>query len=132
LKFLQDFWAHEVPRHPEQEALVLAHIQAHPGILLSELLATYPTLPVDIIWTLLGTRRAFTDLSATLLMSHERVTLSAEISQVPKIYQRDSVALMAPLPDAPLAWDGRLWRIEEWGERVQLRPEVGEILARYH
>ena len=33
------------------------------------------------------------------------------------------------MPEAPLAWDGRLWRIEGWGEVVQLRPEVGEPLA---
>src|SRR5256885_1025413 len=32
LKFLQDFWAHEVPPYPELEARALAHIQAHPGI----------------------------------------------------------------------------------------------------
>src|SRR5947208_2493595 len=61
LKFLQDFWAHEVPSHPEQEALALAHIQAHPGIPLNELLVLYPDLPVDIIWVLLSTCRIFTD-----------------------------------------------------------------------
>ena len=71
LKFLQDFWAHEVPPQPEQESLALTHIQAHPGIPLSELLATYPGLAVDVIWTLLSTCRVFTDLSATLLMRHE-------------------------------------------------------------
>jgi putative transposase len=125
LKFLQDFWAHEVPPNPEQETLVLAHIQAHPGIPLSELLATYPDLPVDVVWTLLSTRRAFTDLSATLLMRHEQVTLYAEETQVP---QGKSAALEAPLPSAPVAWDGRLWRIEALGEMVQLRPEVGELL----
>src|SRR5947209_10310491 len=106
-----------------------AHIQAHPGIPLSELLATYPDLAVDVVWTLLGTRRAFTDLSATLLMRHEHVTLYAQETQVPKVPQREPDALVAPLPDTPLAWDGRLWRIEGWGEMVQLRPEVGEILA---
>src|SRR3989449_1216896 len=42
LKLLQDFWAHEVPPQPEQEALALAHIKAHPGIQLSELLQVYP------------------------------------------------------------------------------------------
>src|SRR5262249_51010340 len=26
----------------------------------------------------------------------------------------------------PVAWDGRLWSIEAWGETVQLRPEIGE------
>lgn len=31
LKFLQDFWAREVPPHPDQEELVLAHIQTHPS-----------------------------------------------------------------------------------------------------
>ena len=68
LKFLQDFWAHEVPPHPEQEALALAHIQTYPGIPLAELLAIYPDLAVDVIWVLLSTRRVFTDLPATLLM----------------------------------------------------------------
>src|SRR5260221_1633670 len=111
LKFLQDFWAHEVPPNPEQEALALAHIQAHPGIPLSELLAAYPGLPVDIVWTLLTTRRAFTDLSATLLMRHEQVTLYAEETQVPSVRQGEPAALETPLPNAPLAWDGRLWRI---------------------
>ncbi len=129
LKFLQDFWAHEVPPHPEQEALALAHIQAHPGIPLSELLATYPDLAVDVVWILLGTRRAFTDLSATLLMRHEHVTLYAQETQIPKVPQGEPAALMVPLPDAPVAWDGRLWRIERWGEVVQLRPEVGEIFT---
>ena len=129
LKFLQDFWAHEVPPNVEQEALVLAHLRAHPGIALSELLATYPGLAVDVVWTLLGTRRAFTDLSATLLMRHEYVTLYAEASQVSRVPHRESAHLSAPLPDTPLAWDGRLWRIEGWGEVVQLRPEVGEIFA---
>jgi putative transposase len=129
LKFLQDFWAHEVPPHPEQEALVLAHIQAHPGIPLSELLATYPDLPVDVVWILLTTRRAFTDLSTTLLMRHEQVILYAQERQVPPLHQGKSVTLEAPLPNAPVAWDGRLWRIEGWGEMVQLRPEVGEPLT---
>jgi putative transposase len=129
LKFLQDFWAHEVPPHPEQEALALAHIQAHPGIPLAELLALYPGLAVDVIWLLLSTRRVFTNLSATLLMRHEHVTLYAEETQVPKVHEKESVRLSAPLPDAPLAWDGRLWRIEGWGEMMHLRPEVGEPLA---
>ncbi len=129
LKFLQDFWAHGVPPHPEQEALALAHIQAHPGIPLNELLALYPGLTVDIIWVLLSTCRVFTDLSATLLMRHEHVTLYAEERQVPKVHQGELARLSTPLPDAPLAWDGRLWQIEGWGEMVHLRPEVGELLA---
>src|SRR5712692_6436285 len=45
LKFLQDFWAHDVPSNAELEELALAHIKAHPDIRLSELLATYPDLP---------------------------------------------------------------------------------------
>ena len=57
LKFLQDFWAHEVPPHPELEALALAHIQAQPGIPLTELLDAYPDLPVDVVW--LPFRRAW-------------------------------------------------------------------------
>jgi putative transposase len=128
-KFLQDFWAHDVPPNPEQEALALTHIQVHPGILLSDLLATYPALPVDIIWALLATRRVFTDLSTTLLMRHEQVTLYPEEALISPAHQKEPVDLSVPLPSAPVAWDGRLWRIEALGEEVQLRPEIGEILT---
>ncbi|HYU72842.1 MAG TPA: TnsA endonuclease N-terminal domain-containing protein, partial [Ktedonobacteraceae bacterium] len=129
LKFLQNFWAHEVPPNPQQEVIALAHIKVHPGIPVSELLATYPDLPVDVLWVLLSTRRAFTDLSATLLMNHDQVTLYADEKQVPLQNLRESVALMTPLHSQPVAWDGRIWRIEAWGEMVQLRPEIGEKLS---
>lgn len=129
LKFLQDFWAYEVPTHPEQESLALAHIQAHPETALSDLLATYPELAVDIIWVLLSTGRAFTDLSATLLMRHEQVLLYAEEGQVRATPTFDSAALSTVPPEAPVAWDGRLWTIEGWGEMVHLRPELGETFA---
>ena len=62
-------------------------------------------------------------------MRHERVTLYAEEMQVPKGHQGELARLSTPLPEAPVAWDGRLWRIEGWGETVHLRPEVGEPLA---
>lgn len=129
LKFLQDFWAHEVPPQPEQEALALAHIQAHPGSSIAELLDAYPDLPVDVVWLLLSTRRVFTDLSAMLLMRHDRVALYAEESQVEASRSIPSLARDAPLPATPLAWDGRLWMIEALGEVVQLRPEIGEPLT---
>jgi predicted ATPase/DNA-binding CsgD family transcriptional regulator len=129
LKFLQDFWAHEVPPHSEQEALALAHIQAHPGIRLSELLATYPDLPVDVLWVLLSTRRMFTDLSATLLMRHDQVALYAQEMQMRSACSVSSPAVDSPPSSVPLAWDGRLWVIESLGELVQLRPEVGEPLT---
>ncbi len=103
LKFLQDFWAHEVPPHPEQEVVALAHIQAHPGIPLNELLALYPGLAVDVIWGLLSTCRVFTNLSATLLMRHEQVALYAEERQVPKVHQGELARLSTLLPDAPVA-----------------------------
>jgi putative transposase len=126
LKFLQDFWAHEVPAHPEQESLALAHIQAHPGTAVSDLLATYPELSVDIIWVLLSTGRAWTSLSTTLLMHHERVLLYAEEGQVRAAQATGPSVLSMTLPKDPVAWDGRLWTIEGWGETVHLRPELGE------
>jgi len=129
LKFLQDFWAYEVPPHPEQEALALAHIQAHPAIPLSELLATYPDLPVDVVWLLLSTRRVFTDLSATLLMRHDQVSLYADEAQVHARLSASLTEFSTLLPSAPLAWDGRLWMIERLADVVQLRPEVGEVLT---
>src|SRR5204863_782335 len=129
LKFLQDYWAHEVPPHPEQEALALAHIQAHPGSSIAELLDAYPDLPVDVVWLLLSTRRVFTDLCATLLMRHDRVALYAEESQVQSARSVPSLAPAVPLPATPLAWDGRLWLLEALGDMVQLRPEIGEPLT---
>src|SRR6266849_4173253 len=129
LKFLQDFWAHEVPPYPELEARALAHIQAHPGIPLTELLDAHPDLPVDVVWLLLSTRRVFTDLPATLLMRHDQVALYTEESQVQSARSVPSLAPPVSPPATPLVWDGRLWMIEALGNMVQLRPEVGEPLT---
>jgi len=86
-------------------------------------------LPVDVVWLLLSTLRVFTDLSATLLMRHDRVALYAEESQVEALRSIPSLGRSAPLPATPLAWDGRLWMLEALGEVVQLRPEIGEPLS---
>ncbi|GHO56243.1 hypothetical protein KSB_47180 [Ktedonobacter robiniae] len=128
-KFLQDFWAHEVPPAPKLETLALSHIKAHPGVTVDELLAIYPDLPVDVLWVLLSTCRAFTDLSRTLLTNHSDVSLYAEETQV---HARDSEEVTSDVSRSeslPLAWDGRLWRIEALGDRVQLRPEIGELVT---
>jgi len=128
LKFLQDFWADDVPPNPEQETLALAHIKAHPGIRRSELLSISPDLSVDILWTLMSQRRVLTDLSATLLMRHDQVTRYGEATAVN--LARLSSALPSDVlpPSVPLAWDGRLWQIEAMTDPVRLRPEVGEPL----
>jgi putative transposase len=129
LKFLQDFCAHDVPPNPEQEALAASHIQAHPGIALSELLATYPDLPVDVVFTLLAQRRVFTDLCAALLMHHDMVRLYAEEIQMQECHAISSATSQTSLHSQSLAWDGRLWIIEALTDVVQLRPEVGETLT---
>ena len=74
LKFLQDFWAHDVAVSPEQAALVLVHVEAHPGIRLRDLLAAHPALSVDVVWTLLAMRHVCTDLTRTPLMRHDQVS----------------------------------------------------------
>src|SRR5205085_4001312 len=129
LKFLQDFWAYEVPPNPELEALALAHIQAHSGIPLNELLATYPDLPGDVVWLLLSTRRVFTELSATLLMRHDQVSLYADEAQVRTRHSASLTEFSTLLPSTSLAWDGRLWMLDRLADVVQLRPEVGEALT---
>src|SRR5262245_38334936 len=75
LKFLQDFWAHPVVIPPEDAARVLGHVAAHPGVRLTDLLAAYPTLAVDVVWALLATRQVFADLSRAPLMRHDQVVL---------------------------------------------------------
>ncbi len=126
-KFLQNFWAHEVPPNPKLETLALSHIKAHPGVTVDELLATYPDLPVDVLWVLLSARRAFTDLSRTLLTNHSDVSLYAEEALV-HMHDSEEVTsnVVSRSESLPLAWDGRLWRIEALGDTVQLRPEIGE------
>jgi putative transposase len=125
---LQDFWAHDVPPHPEQEALALTHIKAHPGIRLSELLRVYPDLPVDIVWALISQRRVFTDLSATLLTRHEQIILYGEEAEANQARRTSEVPLDMLASVSEFAWDGRLWQIEAMTDPVQLRPEVGETL----
>src|SRR6266852_1687281 len=88
LKFLQDFWAHDVAVLPEQAALVLVHVEAHPGIRLTDLLAAHPALSLDVVWTLLATRHVFTDLTCTPLLRHDQVVL----------YGTEAAALQTPAP----------------------------------
>src|SRR5215475_7742755 len=75
LKFVQDCWAHPVVIPPEHTARVLGHVAAHPGVRLTDLLAAYPTLAVDVVWTLLATRQVFADLARAPLMPHDQVVL---------------------------------------------------------
>jgi len=129
LKFLQDFWAHDVAVSPEQAALVLVHVEAHPGIRLTDLLAAHPDLSVDVVWTLLATRHVFTDLTRAPLMRHDQVVLYGNEAAA---LQTLAPPIMAPCPQAlapPLAWDGRLWLVEAVGETVTLQPDVGQTLT---
>jgi putative transposase len=127
LKFLQDFWAHQVPIEAEQGVLVQTLVDTYPGICLTEILDAHPTLSLDVVWALLATRRLFTDLNATSLMHHDQVAL----------YRHEAEAALAPpvvvsrpqSPSPPLIWDGRLWLVESVGDLVTLRPEVGETLT---
>jgi len=129
LKFLQDFWAHDVAVLPEQAALVLVHVEAHPGIRLTDLLAAHPALSLDVVWTLLATRHVFTDLTCTPLMRHDQVVLYGTEAAA---LQTPAPPVMAPRPQGlapPLAWDGRLWLVEAVGETVTLQPDVGQTLT---
>jgi putative transposase len=128
LQFLQDFWAHHVPRDPAQEALVLAYLDAHPGSRLPDLLAAHPALAVDVVWTLIAVRGVFTDLTATSLMRHEQVVLFRhEGEATPAVIPSESVAC-SPSPAPPLLWDGRLFLADAVGDTMRLQPEVGEPL----
>lgn len=126
LKFLHDFWAHQVPIDPEQERRVLALLDTHPGLRLVEAQELYPDLSVDAVWALIATRRIFTDLTATSLMRHDQVALfrsEAEWVQASRTPASVDEPRSAPLL---LIWDHRLWQAEAHGESVTLRPDVGE------
>lgn len=118
LKFLQDFWAHHVPLDPAQEARALAHIAAHPGIRLPALLAAHPDMAVDVLWTLIATRRVFTDLTATSLMHHEQVALYGHEAEAMQALAPPESVSPPPSPSPPLVWDGRLFLVEAVGELV--------------
>ena len=92
--------AHDVAVSPEQAALVLVHVEAHPGIRLTDLLAAHPALSVDVVWTLLATRHVFTDLTRTPLMRHDQVSSSSGAHHVGIRLQ---AALSSPPRAAPAA-----------------------------
>src|SRR5947209_9575774 len=62
LKFLQDFWAHDVPTETRLEALVLESLDAYPGVSVDALVHAHSGLPVDVIWDMLSKCLIFTDL----------------------------------------------------------------------
>jgi putative transposase len=129
LKFLQDYWAHPTPIDPSQEVQILRLIEQHPGLPLPALLEVCPGVPVDVVWELLSTYRLFTDLSATPLMDHSNVFLFPSEQEMRVHDQVPAVETKASASSPPLAWDGRIWFVEEIGTLVHLRPEVGERLS---
>ena len=100
LEILQDFWAHAVAVSSRQAALVLVHVEAHPGIHLIDLLAAHPARSVDVVWTLLATRHVFTGLTRTPLMRHDQVSSSRGAHHVGIRLQG---ALSSPSRAAPAA-----------------------------
>ena len=117
LKFLQDFWAHPVVIPPEHAARVLGHVAAHPGVRLTDLLAAYPALAVDVVWALLATRQVFADLTRVPLMRHDQVVLYRDEAAARQTLAPAEMASHPPQA-LPFAWDGRLWLVEAVGETV--------------
>jgi putative transposase len=129
LKFLQDFWAHPIAVPPEHAARVLGHVEAQPGICLTDLLTAHPDLSVDIMWALIATHRVFTDLTRVSLMRHDQVVLYGTEAEA---VQALAPPVLATRPQAlapPLAWDGRLWLVETIGDTVTLQPDIGQTLT---
>ncbi len=126
MRFLQDYWAHPLTWDAEQAAHLLATMTAHPGILVADLLAVHTTVPVDLIWALLALRQCFTDFTAGSLMRQESVALYATESAAIRAL---APPVVAPAPQAPsptVIWQRRLWLLEQMGEDIILRPELGE------
>lgn len=127
-KFLQDFWAHDVPTETKLEALVLESLDVSPGVSVDELVHAHTGLPVDIIWAMLSKCLIFTDLEATLLTRHEHVFLYHHEKELAQAKARaSSVVPVRSLPSY-LIFDGRLWQAEIRDEEVILQPEVGTPL----
>lgn len=129
LKFLQDFWIHEYPVSPSQEAHILAYLATTPGISVTQILDLSPEMPVDVIWALLTKNLVFTHLSAASLMQWDRVLLYPSAEEA----ERDQHRKASQVPPLPLFtrihFDGRLWEAENQGETVLLRPEIGAALT---
>ena len=100
-------WSQRLRLSSETEALIIA-IRSSPPVRrvsgrANNITGRYPSPKMGMSIQFESDRGAFTDLSATLLMRHEHVTLYAQETQIPKVHQREPVALVAPIPDAPLA-----------------------------
>jgi putative transposase len=129
LKFLQDFWTHSFQVEAEQEAQVLASLEAYPGVSVAALLEGHPHLSVDVVWALLTRQQLFTDLAATALMDWDQVFLYRRAAEVPAAHERSSAVLQATPLASRLLWDGRLWEAEVQGATVVLRPEIGAVFS---
>lgn len=128
LKFLQDFWAHDVPAETRIEALVLESLDAYPGVSVDALVRAHSGLPVDVIWAMLSKYMIFTDLEATLLTRHEHVFLYRSLAEMEQAKARASSAVLVRSLPSSLIFDGRLWQAEIRDEKVTLQPEVGTSL----
>jgi putative transposase len=113
----------------EQEAQVLASLEACPGVSVAALLDAHPRLSVDVVWALLTTQQIFSDLSATPLMDWDQVFLYRRAEEVPAAHDRSQAPPQATLLASRLLWDGRLWEAEVQGATMVLRPEIGATFS---
>lgn len=139
LLFLEEYWRAEAPVDPAIQALVLARLQATPGITLAALLGEEPALRANEVYALLAQEQLWVDLEAAPLGSHHHVRLYSDQATVEAQrlsgvmtsapWARTSGSPTAPALNTELLWGGQRFRLVELGETTTtLLPPVGPLL----
>ena len=133
LMFLEDYLRFTTSVPSQIQVEVEAKVKASPGITLASCLTSLSRVRANDIYVMIALDQIYVDLAAVPLKEHSWVQLYPD-KQTHEAYVNNSRAKLPSITNrnqlvanAPLVWDGKLWRLVNMGETTTtVLPETGE------
>ncbi len=134
LMFLEDYLRFTALVPQEIQAQVEERVKTNPGITLASLMASQPRIRANDVYIMIALNQIYVDLAAVPLKEHSWVQLypDQQTHEAYGLYGQAKVpstiiSTTQLVANAPLVWDGRLWRLVNMGETTTtLLPERGQ------
>ena len=134
LMFLEDYVRFPASVPDQIQAEIEAQVKTNPGITLVSLMTSSERIRANDVYVMIALEQIYVDLAAVPLKEHSWVQLypDQQTHDAYVIYGQskipDPITNRSQLvANAPLVWDGRLWRLVNMGETTTtVLPESGE------
>lgn len=132
--FLEDYVRFPASVPAQIQAEIEERVKTNPGITLASCLATEDRIRANDVYVMIALEQIYVDLAAAPLKEHSWVQLypDQQTHEAYVLYRQSKVPSTITntsqlAANAPLVWDGRLWRLVNMGETTTtLLPEKGQ------